>query len=198
MRSVSTRHPHSANPLPLHPPTVRPQPLVLALQSHPAVVWAVLAIDLASLHLVKVAQGEWNFVYADPTLPGNLLLWTVLWLLPRFCPVWTARMPHYFGPANFARVIACGFAESAAFAVLALRATDSPTREQELAVLRYACVPAGCVALLALAGFLLLIEPRHRASFWRHDPREAYWRRRGGRGTATHPGTSTAAVPSCY
>jgi len=148
--------------------------VLLALQSHATVVLAVLAIEWASCHVITAIQGEWTWDTHKVPAPIPFLTNTILWAISRFCPVWFARLPNNGRPSAFARTIVFGFLESIVFAWLL--AVDSPTREAELLLRWHLCVPAGCLGLAALTGFALLMEPQHRASFWRHESREAYVR----------------------
>merc|ERR1711908_40030 len=91
--------------------------------------------------------------------------------------MWTFRLPQYIGPHHFCRTLVFGFLESACFTALPLLAIDSPTQAQELRLLWSVCLPSGCTALLALAGFALATERYYRAFFWGRDAREAYFRR---------------------
>merc|ERR1712196_585596 len=100
---------------------------------------------------------------------------SVLWLLPRFAPVWATRFPQYIGPRDFARTIAAGIIESVGFAALAPLAADGYIGEEELRVFWGICLPTGCVAVISLTCFMLLVDPYHRASFWRHESREAFF-----------------------
>jgi len=152
--------------------------IVLGFHTFPTVVKLVLAIELGSFHLYKAVQGEWAHEYGNMPFAVSLLGNTIMWLMPRFCPVWTMRLPNTnVGPHLFAFTIACGFVESACFAALSLLSTDSPTHEQERLILWAVCVPAGSAALASLAGFMLVMEPTYRASFWRYETRAAFWRR---------------------
>jgi len=155
--------------------------VVLALHAQPAVVWGALLTDCASFHALKAAAGEWAMDMAEVPLAANVLFNTLSWLVFRVCPGWTFRMPVFVGPRHAARTIACGFVSSACFVGLSLYAGDSPTREQEDRVLWVLCVPAGCVAFVGLIGFMLSVDERYHASFWKDDSRGAFFVRQWAR-----------------
>ena len=101
---------------------------------------------------------------AKVSIGAHMITETLLFLLARFCPVWAMRIPSYCSPSDMARTIASGFVVSAVFAALALQAAEhSAEREQELRMLWTICAPAGCVALVALSGFLHLDAAKARS-----------------------------------
>ena len=75
--------------------------IVLGLYMQPALVCGVLAIELAAFHVIKAVRGEWGYEYSDLPFAANLLQGSLCWLVPRFGPVWTIRLPQYSGPHNF-------------------------------------------------------------------------------------------------
>jgi len=151
---------------------------VLAFRAHRAMVWGVLVTDCALFHALKASAGEWGIDAFRMPRAINAMFTSFSWIIFRFCPVWTFRLPQFVGPRHAMRTVVCGLVESTCFVGVSLYAAeDSPTREQEVQLLWGLCVPAGCVAFVGLVGLLLVMEERYRAFFWKDDPRGAFLRR---------------------
>jgi hypothetical protein len=194
--------------------------VAVASRLFPTVALAVLAADYASFHLARVAVGEW-WVTGDDVRTGvgvwlrDLFVNTTLWLLCHVCPVWSMRDPNWVGPHLVAWTIACSLLESAAVISAALfiptssadaNAALSSNSTGELAangadsaltMVRFISLPALCVALVSLALFFLVMEPRYRRTFYARDPRRDFvrrhWAEAEGRPTAEADRASIAA-----
>jgi hypothetical protein len=165
---------------------------------------AVLVAELACFHLVRAAAGEW-WITGDTHRKGvgarilDFFVNTATWLMCHACPIWQMREPNFIGPHVLAWTIACSLLEGVSmvstvlllpawsttpaggYGALSTHATSSElgadgTQSTGMMVARFITLPALCVALVSLALFLLLMEPRYRLAdvlCARHPPRHA-------------------------
>jgi hypothetical protein len=176
----------------------------IAIALHLFPLWAVatvLVCDCGLHHLTRAADGDWWSV-GDTVRTGMGLrlvdtsVNTVLWMLAHACPLLRLRDPNFIGPHCMARIVICSFAEGAFVIVTALALpaelqvshamnatllshSDKPsvTESSAHAMTWRICLPAMCVALVALATFFASMEPCYRRTFFVRDTRRAMYHR---------------------
>jgi hypothetical protein len=120
-----------------------------------------------------------------------------MWIVTHACPLLCTRDPDVVGPHAAARIVVCALFEGAfvVFAALvspnddatppmygmnASFASQAAVGEEASRIMAWRiCLPALCVALVALATFFVAMEPRYRRTFFVRDTRQAmylrYW-----------------------
>jgi hypothetical protein len=175
--------------------------IAVGVKLYPTAAVAVLAAECASYHVARAATGEF-WVLGDDARKGvgmrlvDFLVSTVVWLTVHACPLWTFRDPNWIGPHVVAWTIMCSLLDGAAVICVAHLFSASPgaadnsfsnsTISNELAIddtasarrmARSISLPALFIALVSLALFLSVVEPRHRRTFVARDTRRAMHRR---------------------
>jgi hypothetical protein len=102
----------------------------------------------------------------------DIIMNTMFWAHFHACPTLRCRGPNLLGgPQHCARITLLSLLEGGVFVGLALHSSARREARDSSALLSSACVVAGALSIVALAGFLLALERSQVSTFWRHDTR---------------------------